>query len=76
VATATFSAIWIDHVLRCVRAPTALRAANALWCFAIVYSTLATKQHVLIDVLAGFTLALPFAWLSLRSRPATNGQRL
>ncbi|MEO7853508.1 MAG: phosphatase PAP2 family protein [Rubrivivax sp.] len=76
VATATFSVIWIDHVLRTVRAPEPLRAANGLWFVAIVYSTLAIKQHVLIDVLAGFALGLPFAWLSLRSTPAANVQRL
>ncbi len=76
VATATFSVIWIDQVLRSVRAPTALRAANGLWFAAIVYSTLAIKQHVLLDVLAGLVLALPFAWLSLRNRPAAGLRRL
>lgn len=65
VATATFSAVWIDDVLRTVRAPGALRAANGLWFVAIAWSTLAIKQHVLLDVIAGAALGLAFAWVSL-----------
>ncbi len=69
VATATFSAVWIEYILRTVQAPPALRAVNALWFAAISYSTLAIKQHVLLDVVAGLALGLAFAWLSLRWWP-------
>ena len=70
VATAMYSAIWIDHLLRTMAAPSALRAINAGWFVLIVYSTLATKQHVVLDVLAGAPLGILFALGSLRWRPA------
>jgi membrane-associated phospholipid phosphatase len=71
VATAVFSCLWLHRQL-----PAAglhdLRALNAIWCIAIVYSTMATKQHVAVDVVAGVTLALGFAcfsqWRMLASR--------
>ncbi|HEX3140768.1 MAG TPA: phosphatase PAP2 family protein [Rhizobacter sp.] len=69
VAAAIFSAIWIEHLLRQMRAPRSLRIANALWFAAIAYSTLATKQHVLLDALAGALLGTVFVLPSLRLRP-------
>lgn len=69
VATAVFSAIWIDHFLRRVGAPPWARLTNALWGVLIVYSTLAVKQHVALDAAAGTALALLFAWPSLRWFP-------
>ena len=66
VAAATFSAIWIDRLLHHIRTPAALRVFNALWFAAIVYSTLAIKQHVALDALAGALLGIAFAALSLR----------
>lgn len=66
VATAMFSAIWIDRLLHHMRTPTALRVFNGLWFAAIAYSTLAIKQHVVLDVLAGALLGVAFATLSLR----------
>jgi len=68
VAGALFSALWIGQLLREVRAPAIPRALNAIWALAIVYSTLATKQHVAIDVLAGAALALLFAAPSIALR--------
>lgn len=69
VATAAFSFYWFDRVLKSMNVGVVGRAFNVLWFFAIVYSTLATKQHVLIDVVAGFTLGTAFALASLwRSR--------
>lgn len=66
VATATFSAIWLDRLLRDLALPSWLRGANALWFTLIVWSTLATRQHVWWDVVAGLVLALLFTPLSLR----------
>jgi len=66
VATAMFSATWIDRLLRDMKAPSAPRLFNALWFVAIVYSTLAVKQHVALDVIGGLLLALPFALRSVR----------
>jgi len=68
VATAIFSGLWLHALLRRVGAPAWLRALNAGWCLAIVYSTMATKQHLLLDVLAGAALGMAAGWLSLRKR--------
>lgn len=65
VATAVFSAIWLHRLLHTVAAPTWMRALNALWAALIVWSTLATKQHVVLDVLAGSALAVLVALPSL-----------
>ena len=69
VAVATFSAIWLDHLLRQARVPAALRLLNAAWLVAIVYSTLAIKQHVVLDAVAGALLGLAFVLPSLYWRP-------
>lgn len=68
VATAAFTALWVEHVLRSIGAPPWLRGCNALWVGAIVWSTMATKQHVAWDVAGGLLLALVFAALSLAGR--------
>ena len=72
VATAMFSAICLHDLLRRIDAPAGLRWANALWFVAIAYSTLAVKQHVAVDVLAGALLGVAFALPSLRRRPLTG----
>jgi membrane-associated phospholipid phosphatase len=69
VATAVFTAVWIDHLLRAVGAPAWLRLINLAWVSAIAYSTMAIRQHVALDVLAGAALGLAFAALSLRWQP-------
>ena len=68
VATAIFSGIWLNHLLRRFGAPLWILICNWTWCIAIVYSTLATRQHVAVDVLAGLVLGVLAAWLSLRQR--------
>lgn len=69
VATASFSALWLDHLLREAGARTWARWINALWFGLIVWSTLAIKQHVWWDAVAGVALALLFAPASLPRRP-------
>lgn len=69
VATAVFSAIWLDHLLREMRTGPLGRAANWCWVVLIAYSTLAIKQHVTLDVIAGALLGAAFALPSLRWRP-------
>ncbi|MEJ8850556.1 phosphatase PAP2 family protein [Variovorax rhizosphaerae] len=69
VAAAMFTAVRLDDVLRRVRTPVVFRLANALWFLAIVYSTLAVKQHVALDALAGALLGLAFVLPSLHWRP-------
>ncbi len=62
VAFAVFSGVWLDRLLRKMRMPAGARVLNAAWCLGIVYSTLATRQHVAVDALAGAALGLLSAW--------------
>jgi membrane-associated phospholipid phosphatase len=70
VAAALFSAIWLGVLLREMRAGWVMRGANWWWGLGIVYSAMATKQHVAIDVLAGAILGVVGAVLSVRYRAA------
>ncbi|MDP2238788.1 MAG: phosphatase PAP2 family protein [Burkholderiales bacterium] len=72
VATAVFSGIWLHHLLRRFGAPLWILIFNSAWCAGIVYSTLATRQHVAVDVLAGLALGVAAACLSLRHRVAAG----
>ncbi len=65
VATAVLSAAWFHHLLRRFTAPLWVLGANWVWCLGIVYSTVAIRQHVAVDALAGFALGGAAAWLSL-----------
>lgn len=56
VATAVFSGFWLHRLFRLIRAPSWVLVFNILWCVAIVYSTMATKQHVFWDAAAGVAL--------------------
>ncbi len=75
VAIAVFTAVRLHAVLREAGAPWPLALANLGWCALIAWSTLAVRQHVLVDVLAGSALGLAFAWPSLRWRPAGRQRR-
>lgn len=70
VASAVFSGMWLHRQLGEMGAGRSVRLLNMLWGLGIVYSTLATKQHVAIDLLAGLLLGSVGAWLSLRWIPA------
>ena len=72
VAIAIFTAARIEHVLRGAGAPRLLRALNVAWFAAIAWSTLAVKQHVVLDVIAGAALGLAFVGPSLRWRPSAH----
>jgi membrane-associated phospholipid phosphatase len=74
VATAVFSAIWLNHLLRHFGVPQWIFLFNWTWCIGIVYSTLATRQHVAVDVLAGLLLGALGAYLSLRYRVGVIGK--
>ena len=74
VAAALFSAVWLGRILRRVGAPALLRVFNWVWCVAIIYSTMAIKQHVAYDVAGGLLLGAIAAWLALRL-PALAGYR-
>jgi membrane-associated phospholipid phosphatase len=66
VATAVYSAIWLERLLRDMGRGAVIRALSWLWCVGIVYSALATKQHVAVDALAGAMLGIAGAALSLQ----------
>jgi membrane-associated phospholipid phosphatase len=70
VATAFFTCIWFQHILRRFDGPAWIHAFNWAWCAAIVYSTVAIRQHVAVDAAAGLVLGGVAAWLSLRHRPS------
>ncbi len=66
VATAIFTAMVMHQLLRDLEAPPWVKQASWLWCALIVYSTMAIKQHVFWDVLAGMVLGVFFGWLYSR----------
>jgi len=68
VATAAFSGIWLHHLLGRFGAPWSILLVNGAWCAGIVYSTMAIRQHVAVDVIAGLALGVLAAALSLRTR--------
>ena len=51
-----------------MRAPAALRVALWIWVALIFHSTLATRQHVALDLLAGTALAAFAARLFLQTK--------
>jgi membrane-associated phospholipid phosphatase len=66
VAFAVFTACWFQRLLREMGAGPVARALNWLWCLGILYSTIATRQHVALDVLAGAVLGAVVAAVHLR----------
>ncbi|MGM9491173.1 phosphatase PAP2 family protein [Ideonella sp. YS5] len=69
VAFAVFTAFWLARVLKEARVPFALHLVNIAWVLAITWSTVAIRQHVVLDVVAGALLGSAYAWLSLRRLP-------
>lgn len=65
VAAASFTVVRVATILRSVHSSPWLHNLNVLWFLLIVYATLAIKQHVVWDVVAGMLLGLTFAWLSV-----------
>lgn len=72
VATAVFSGMWLHRSLRRFGAPLWMLVVNGAWCAGILYSTLAIRQHVIVDVLAGLALGVLTARLSWRNLEAAN----
>jgi membrane-associated phospholipid phosphatase len=66
VAFAVFTAIWLGRLLRQTGAGRGVGAFNWLWCLGILYSTVAIRQHVVLDVLAGAGLGAVVAMVHLR----------
>jgi membrane-associated phospholipid phosphatase len=66
VAFAVFTAVWFARLLRQMGAGQPVRALNWLWCLGILYSTIASRQHVSLDVLAGAVLGAGVAVVHLQ----------
>lgn len=58
VGFAMFTLVMLDAQLRICRAPNWVRVVSVFWALLIVYSTMATRQHVFLDVAAGAILGL------------------
>lgn len=77
VATALFSGAWLDYLFKRIKTPAWIMVINGIWCIAIIYSTLATRQHVALDMLGGLILGsigilMARAWFwKLYETPAT-----
>jgi hypothetical protein len=57
-AFAVFSAFCNQHILRRLGRRAFLDLGNWCWCATILYSTLATKQHVVVDLVSGVFLGI------------------
>lgn len=66
VASALFSYYWIKYHLKQMGSKKFLYLLNFLWCVGIIYSTMATKQHLFYDVLGGIILGFLVAFFTLR----------
>jgi membrane-associated phospholipid phosphatase len=56
----------MNRQLKEMHAHRLLKLLSILWCIGIIYSTMAIKQHVFLDVVGGLMLGGVFAWLTFR----------
>jgi len=66
VAFAVFTAVCLGRLLRQMGAGRVVCAFNWLWCLGIIYSTVAIRQHVVLDAIAGAGLGAVVAVVHLR----------
>ena len=65
VSFAVFTAIWFERLFRQMNAWRLFHVLNWVWCACILYSTIAIRQHVVLDVLAGAMLGAGVAFVQL-----------
>ncbi len=65
VASAVFSACWLNRILAQLQAPGILRWVSSAYGLTITWSTMATLQHVALDVIGGVVVGLVFSAFSL-----------
>ena len=68
VGFAALSAAFLRSTLVQVGAPRWLRLANLAWAAMVVWSVLATRQHVLVDVAGGLAAAALAMWVGAPAR--------
>ncbi len=71
VATAVFSAFWLYRLFAQFNAPKAVQWLSVLHCSVIIWSTIATRQHVVLDAIGGLVVGAAFAALSFRQTRGT-----
>jgi membrane-associated phospholipid phosphatase len=69
-AFAVFTALWLRRHLNDLSAPRLPHLLNGAWCALILWSTVATAQHVSLDVLAGTALGALVGAVAPPRRPA------
>ena len=67
VAFAVFTAMLFELLLGEMRSGLLIRGFNWLWCLGIIYSTIAIRQHVALDALAGIILGSIAGFILLRA---------
>ncbi len=76
VGFAVFTAVWFERLLRQMKTGRLARLLNAFWCLGILYSTIATRQHVSLDVLAGAGLGFGVVTVHLRYLSMRKGNAI
>lgn len=71
-----YSALWCGFLIRHHRYAWLTWIGVTLWTLAIFYATIATRQHVLVDLLAGAVLALLVFFRPERIHPDAMGAGL
>jgi membrane-associated phospholipid phosphatase len=66
VASAVFACFWLNKQLSQMNAPVVVYIAVVIWCIGIVYSTMAIRQHLFVDVAGGFILGVLMAIITLK----------
>ena len=66
VAFALYTALWFRRLFREMGTRPWIRAASWAWCAAIVYSTVAIRQHVVLDAVSGAALGFVVAFVQQR----------
>lgn len=71
VAFSVLTALWLHRLFKRMAAPVMAYWVNGAWCVLILWSTLALKQHLALDVVAGAAagLAVAVPHLFLLSEP-------
>ena len=66
VASAVFAYFWLNKQFSQMNAPVIIYVISALWCVGIIYSTMAIRQHLFIDVAGGIILGALMAIVTLK----------
>ena len=74
-AFAVFTALWFERILPALGGGRVARLINLVWAALIVYSTVATRQHVALDALFGAALGALAASVNFIATPCLGPLR-